>query len=248
MARRWRISFSRRTASFSLSVIRSLQKMGRWPFDSAHTQTSIALSLRYPRHRLEGAIASHAKVLVPPPYDARREAPAPQGKTKRVPDRYYQQVRSRRARFAHGGVQQEPRRSRDPKHGERRERAAGEQTPESRHRYAESNERKRMADGTDCTNRPQPTQLVPQEFVQITRAYIRIDDDLREYRAKSDSACQLSQSIIIGQLIGYRHETADAIQHLSADRNRRAESERSGARHRRDPHRRYKPFIDEQAA
>src|ERR1700691_1021249 len=112
----------------------------------------MALSLRHPDYRLEGAITSHLEVIVSPAHAACGETPAPQGKAKRVPERQKQQMRERGTRVAQSGMQQGPRGGGNREHGERAWCAGGEQAPEGGHGYPERNEAKSVANRANCAN------------------------------------------------------------------------------------------------
>jgi hypothetical protein len=66
---------------------------------------------------------------------------------------------------------------------------------------------------------------MPQQFTEVALMHASLDHDVGEYRTQSHAARQLAQSIIIGQLIGDRHEAADARKQVSTYGNRSAEGE-----------------------
>ena len=86
---------------------------------------------------------------------------------------------------------------------------------------------------------------MPHEFRKAALDDTGLDHDVGEHRSQPETPSQLAQTIIVGQLIGDRHEPSDAGKHSTAYCNGYARRECAGTAQGSYPHRRYEPFIDE---
>ena len=151
----------------------------------------------------------------------------------------------RGVRLANAAVKSEPGDRGDAERGQCRPCAGGEQTAEPGDRHAECDERKAVAERSDCSYGPQPAQFVADQIAETALIDAGLHHHVGEHGAQSDPARQLSQSIIVRQLIGDRCEPADARKNVAADRDRRTEGERAGPGHGRNPDRGDEPLVDE---